>query len=598
MHRLLLVRIKQVLLQDRRYNMSVTNPGFTIARRNVIGEEAEWVKMFDPPTVSPATPDEMAPTNPVPEVMAAAGFQKTPSVPHTVMHDLLRGLKLLTWDGLKEMAFMTIGDSDNLVAAAGTWPALTVRVPRGVVFHAKSSAHGPPPHTLHWHGIEPTPINDGVGHCSMEIGTYVYQWQPNFIGTYFVHCHRNTVQHFEFGLYGMVIVETPDAYFATQQNPAIPIGAGRDGLRRTAANVAEVLLPDGTLRDYSNPATPGFFPGFNRNPLTTPDPLGQFPTDPHAMTIPYDVEALWVFDDRDSRWSDLAPNAFATFPRHGDQPGVNDEFHRNPGADDPATAAQDKFFAFNDYHADYFYVTSVPVPAPVRGTATINPSAAHPLGGIGGINVPDGLIPAVVNSGVAGTQIAINVQVGQTILIRALDAAYAKTRITFPVDVVIIAWDGRALGVPPFTGYNKAHLLPANTPIITSVARRFDALIRATVPITATTKVEFLDSRGDDLLMTALIPLNITAAAAANFAISGRVTNRRNGAALAGVTMTLTGAANTTITTDANGIYSFPNLANGTYIVRPSQGVLRFRPASLNVTINGATRGGQNFQGA
>ena len=55
-------------------------------------------------------------------------------------------------------------------------------------------------------------MNDGVGHASMEIGEYTYQWQPNHIGSYFYHCHRNTIQHFEFGLYGFLIIEPPDAF--------------------------------------------------------------------------------------------------------------------------------------------------------------------------------------------------------------------------------------------------------------------------------------------------------------------------------------------------------------------------------------------------
>ena len=43
---------------------------------------------------------------------------------------------------------------------------------------------------------------------------------------------------------------------------------------------------------------------------------------------------------------------------------------------------------------------------------------------------------------------------------------------------MIIAFDGRALGVPPFDQYNHAFLLPAGTPMSYSTARRFDALIR------------------------------------------------------------------------------------------------------------------------
>ncbi len=576
--------------------MSVANPAFIIPRKSVVGEENEFVKMFDPQPVgaAPATPELLdlnnlpagIRANPVPGVMAAAALQNVPSVPHTVQRHLFVGRPITTWDNRAGgLNFFLFDDKDNPTTGGGTYPAATVRVPRGAVFHGETTG-APAPHTIHWHGIEPTPINDGVGHCSMEIGHYFYQWQANFIGTYFYHCHRNTVQHFEFALFGLLIVHPPDAYFASiaSTNPVtgavtlnnIPIGRCRDGKFRTAANLTS--FPQ--------------FPGFNPNPIDAPDPLGQFPTDPHAMTVPYDVEVFWVFDDRDSRWSDLANNHFATFPAHGAQPGVNDGFHQN---------LVNNFFAFNDYHPDYFFVTGVPVPAVAapanpNPVGTINPSAAPPLGGIGGINVgPSGLIPPAVNSGVSGTQIAINAQVGQTILIRALDAAYCKTRLTLPIDMLIIAWDGRALGVPPFAQYTEPILIPANTPLEYSTARRITALIRATGPINSFATVEFINTRGDDLMMTARIPINITGAAL-GFEIFGKVTDR-SGAPLAGVTMTLAGAASRTAVTDGAGDYIFSGLANGSFTVTPSLAGFRFISTSRNVTINGATVPNRNFTG-
>ncbi len=523
--------------------------------------EGMWVKMWDPPTVDPPTPDRMAPTNPVPEVTAAAGFQKTPSIPHTVQRDLLHNLKIPSWDNVKEILFYVFRDADNPATSDGNYPAATIRVPRGVIFHSKTHGHGPPPHTIHWHGIEPTPENDGVGHCSMELGDYTYQWQPNFIGTYFYHCHRNTMQHFEFGLFGLLLIMPPDAYFATQQNPAIPIGASRDGKFRTAANLTN--FPQ--------------FPGFNSNPVDTQDPLGQYPTDPHAMTVPYDVEALWVLDDRDSVWSDMAPDARATYPAHGSIPGVNDQFHENPGANG--------FFAFHDFNADYWFVTGVPVPAHKGGIGTIPPGV---------------IIPPELNSGVSGTQVSINAQVGQTILVRCLDAAYNSTEITFPVDAVIIAWDGRALGVPPY-GFNEAYQVTAGTPIRTSTARRFDALIRASSILHDFATMKFIDTRGETLgtaetvLVTAQIPINIEAATG-TFAISGTVTDRGR-VPLAGVSVTLAGAVSMATTTGPDGTYSFTGLANGRYKVTPSRQGFRFISASRNVTINGADAANRNFIG-
>ncbi|OGP73549.1 MAG: hypothetical protein A2V86_04735 [Deltaproteobacteria bacterium RBG_16_49_23] len=482
--------------------MAFQNTPNHIDRQPVVGalfdESNEFVKMFDPPTASPVLPERMTPTNPVPEVMAAVGVGRLPAPANTVHRQLLARLPKPTWDGVKNIQFFVFTDPDLLGGfSAPQYPAATIRVPRGVIFHGQTTGN-PPPHTIHWHGIEPTPLNDGVGHCSMEIGSYLYQWQPNFIGTYFYHCHRNTVQHFEFGLFGLLIIEPPDTYFASvvganfqnQTLPAtitlnnIPVGACSDGLRRTAANTTAF------------PQFPGFISGDPIFGVTGPGGVGV--GDPRAFTVPYDVEAIWVLDDRDSIWSDLAPNEFTTFPTHGAIPGDNDQFNNRPGANG--------FFAFNDFNADYWFVTGVPVPAHKGETETIDPAGAPPRGG----GLPGGLIPAALNSGVSGSQIAINATVGQTILVRCLDAAYNKTRITFPVDVVIIAWDGRALGVPPFGRYNHAFLLPANTPITTSTARRFDGLIRATTPVNSFAKVEFLETRGDDITVTARIPIVIS----------------------------------------------------------------------------------------
>jgi hypothetical protein len=549
--------------------------------------EGMWAKMFDPPTASPPTTDQLPLTpqlvpngtirpNPVPEVMAAAGLQSTPTKPHTLQRGLLHGLSIPTWDGKKLLNFFTFGDPDNPAAAGGTYPAATFRMPRGALFNGEVSGFGPPPHTIHWHGIEPTPINDGVGHCSMEIGHYTYQWQPNFTGFYFYHCHRNTMQHFEFGLFGAMIFETPDAYFASIASTnadgsvvlnKVPIGAGRDGKRRCAASLA--TFPQ--------------FPGWNSNLLTAPDPGPgpgdtqiSFPTDPHAMTVPFDVEALWVIDDRDSVWSDLASNARATFPSIGTDPGINDQFTLNPGVNG--------FFAFNDFNADYWFVTGVPVPAPKGGTGTLPANV---------------VIPPELNSGISGTQVSINAKLGDTVLVRCLCAAYNSGHVTFPVDVVIIAWDGRALGQPPF-GMNEAYLVPKGTPIQVSTARRFDALIRETLtPVNDFVKVEFINTRGEgvpgsqeEIVVTAMIPINIggTPVTPPTFAFLGQVVDEL-GAPAAGVSVSVTpkslGAAPAqTVVTDANGKYTINGMVNGSYLITPSKSGHVFNNVNTIVTCN------------
>lgn len=210
-------------------------PAFVIPRKPIpVVNEPYWVKFHAPfRGESPATPDAV-----------------TPNV--RINRRLLRGLDLTMHDGRK-VRFWTIG-SDNF--PGGRFPGETVRVRRGQVVHANvKTSTGT--HTIHWHGIEPTPMNDGVGHPSMELGEYTYQWQPNFVGTYFIHCHKNTVLHFEAGLYSLMIIDPPAGPGTTQAH------------------------------------IPGF-PGF----------------DDGTHTVSYDVEAAWVVDDIDHRWHNLNATAF------------------------------------------------------------------------------------------------------------------------------------------------------------------------------------------------------------------------------------------------------------------------------------------------
>jgi inhibitor of cysteine peptidase len=77
------------------------------------------------------------------------------------------------------------------------------------------------------------------------------------------------------------------------------------------------------------------------------------------------------------------------------------------------------------------------------------------------------------------------------------------------------------------------------------------------------------------------------------YVVSGRVTS--GGAAVAGVTVSLTGAATQSTSTDINGDYRFTGVFDGAYTITPSQVDYTFTPQRINVTVSGADVSGQNF---
>jgi Concanavalin A-like lectin/glucanases superfamily/GDSL-like Lipase/Acylhydrolase family/SdrD B-like domain/CarboxypepD_reg-like domain len=86
------------------------------------------------------------------------------------------------------------------------------------------------------------------------------------------------------------------------------------------------------------------------------------------------------------------------------------------------------------------------------------------------------------------------------------------------------------------------------------------------------------------------------------YSISGTVSTQNSikglpNTPMAGVTMTLSGAANGTTTTNVNGNYTFTGLTRGNYTISPGKAWYTFTPASRSVTINGANTQGQNFSG-
>jgi Carboxypeptidase regulatory-like domain/Divergent InlB B-repeat domain len=82
----------------------------------------------------------------------------------------------------------------------------------------------------------------------------------------------------------------------------------------------------------------------------------------------------------------------------------------------------------------------------------------------------------------------------------------------------------------------------------------------------------------------------------ATYSLLGTVKSR-TGSTMAGVTITLSGGASRTTTTNSSGTYIISGLANGNYTITPGKIGYAFTPVNRSVTINRANIVGQNFTG-
>ncbi len=165
--------------------------------------------------------------------------------------------------------------------------------------------------------------------------------------------------------------------------------------------------------------------------------------------------------------------------------------------------------------------------------------------------------------------------------------------------------DGAGVGIPGvlMTLTNAAGAVVSTTPTDGAGSYRIAGLADGSYTITPT-KAGFTFAPASAGVTIAGVNVTVPnfvgapAAGAAIFAISGQVTNKV-GTPLRNVPMTLSGAANATINTDAFGHYTFGGLANGNYTVTPNAANtlkgFTFVPTSLAVTVNGANVDGKNF---
>ncbi len=313
---------------------------------------------------TPATPGRVTP-----DVTYRRGIYMNGSM---LMDD---GKSVTIW-GFTDMAAGQ-GQADGM--GGGSFPSPAMRVTEGQIIHTEFTVNMMWMHTIHHHGIEPSTENDGVGHFSYDVtgGTYTYQWRASNAGSYFYHCHTNTVLHAEMGMYGALIID--------------PKPLSTD--------------PVGTKRAFKN------------GPI-------------------YDVEAIWACDEIDPAWHTLTWAA--------------------------ATCGGDA--GLNNLNPKYFIITGV-----------------------------DGANSAL-------TQMALNIKVGQTGLIRYICAGYYPQKIDFGgLNVSVVASDGRPLPTQWITSSIEA-----------SSAERYDCIIKPTTKGTYTVSVQFIHWITGKVLGTARTRINVT----------------------------------------------------------------------------------------
>ncbi|KAF0220578.1 MAG: multicopper oxidase type [Geobacteraceae bacterium] len=401
------------------------------------------------PAVAPIVDDPVAPTTIINDGSPSLNGLPAGTTVRGIQRDLLNGVTLNFPAGTTGTRVPGATSTQMWVLASPsvrTFPSKTVRVVENDVVQAQISGKTGT-HTIHWHGIEPMAMSDGVGKQSFELSAFKAQFAVNQAGNYFYHCHKNTVLHFEMGLYGLLIVDPKaPAFPGTPQQVLPPFTDGGRGCCMTAKN------------------TPGFTPRAIDSFTDANFPKGsQFA--PHV--VDYDAECLWVVDDIDTLWHTFGVNeAMANAFGNPANPADINTFVFTP----PAGAGHGQL---NDFRPDIFCITGI----------------VQANGG-----VPEGTIPAIPDDAltpITGPGISATVRVGQTVLVRLLNASYCTSQFTFGLDATCVAMDGRPLGVRAEGKYSKPFVIPAGRPFRLTTARRNDFLIKATKAGTFRFKTEF-----------------------------------------------------------------------------------------------------------
>ncbi|CAN5652378.1 hypothetical protein BH23DEI1_BH23DEI1_07660 [soil metagenome] len=120
---------------------------------------------------------------------------------HGITAEIAPGVEVEQW------AFAFPGEQPSV-------PGPEIRVQQGDLVRITLDNRHSQPHTLHFHGIiSVAQMNDGVPHITHQVmpgETYTYEFVAMNPGTHAYHCHVDTFTHHDFGMYGVLIIESAD----------------------------------------------------------------------------------------------------------------------------------------------------------------------------------------------------------------------------------------------------------------------------------------------------------------------------------------------------------------------------------------------------
>ncbi|GAK41603.1 hypothetical protein TCA2_4094 [Paenibacillus sp. TCA20] len=155
--------------------------------------------------------------------LSAAAVSHSPNEKNTSLPETKRFHFYATDGTLKlpdETSVYVWGYSEQQAKGTAGYPAPTLTVNEGDLVEVTLTNLGTSQkgikqvgHTIHFHGLDTDQANDGVPHTSKDLlvgDSYTYRFKADHAGTYFYHCHVDTIEHLQMGMTGAFIVKAKD----------------------------------------------------------------------------------------------------------------------------------------------------------------------------------------------------------------------------------------------------------------------------------------------------------------------------------------------------------------------------------------------------